>query len=88
MTRGIDPSADTDVAADEVQRRIYSQLGGKGRLAIAFRLTASVRRFALAGIRQRHPGYTEAQVQQAFARLRLGDDLVRAIWPDRTLVDP
>jgi hypothetical protein len=88
MTSGIGLPEDTDLAAHEVQRRIYSQLGGKGRTAIAFRLTDAVRRLALAGIRQRHPDYTEAQVQQAFARLRLGDDLVRAIWPDRALVDP
>jgi hypothetical protein len=88
MTSRIGLPEDTDLAADEVQRRIYSQLGGKGRIAIAFRLTDAVRRLALEGIRQRHPDYTEAQVQQAFARLRLGDDLVRAIWPDRALVDP
>jgi hypothetical protein len=88
MSRGLGHPQDTDAAAYEVQRQIYSQLGGKGRLAIAFRLTDSVRRFALAGIRTRHPDYTEAQVAQAFARLRLGDDLVRAIWPDRALVDP
>ena len=81
----MDPPADTDVAAYEMQRQIYVQLGGKGRLATAFRLTDSVRRFAIAGIRQRHPDYTKAQVQQAFARLRLGDDLERAIWPDRAL---
>jgi hypothetical protein len=88
MPAGIGLPKDTDAVAYEVQRQIYSQLGGKGRLAIAFRLTDSVRRFALAGIRQRHPDYTEELVQQAFARLRLGDDLVRAIWPDRELVDP
>jgi hypothetical protein len=57
-------------------------------MAIAFRLSDGVRRLAISGIRQRHPDYTEAQVQQAFARLRLDDALVRAMWPDRTLVEP
>jgi hypothetical protein len=64
------------------------RLGGSERLAIAFRLSDGVRRLAIAGIRQRHPDYTDAQLEQAFARLRLGDALMRAIWPGRALVDP
>jgi hypothetical protein len=80
--------SDTDPAAHQLQRQIYLRLGGSERLAIAFRLSDSVRRLAQAGIRRRHPDYTDAQVEQAFARLRLGDAVMRAIWPDRTLVDP
>jgi hypothetical protein len=71
-----------------LQRQIYVRLGGSERLAIAFRLSDTVRRMSIAGIRKRHPDYTDAQAERAFARLRLGDDLVRAIWPDRALVDP
>jgi hypothetical protein len=63
-------------------------MGAAERMAIAFRLSDAVRRLAISGIRHRHPDYTEAQVQQAFARLRLGDALARATWPDRPLVDP
>jgi len=63
-------------------------MSGAERLAVAFQLTETVRRLALAGIRSRHPDYDDVQVLQAWARLRLGDDLVRAIWPDRPLVDP
>jgi hypothetical protein len=79
---------DTDRAAYEIQRRIYMRLGAKERMAMAFRLSDTVRRLAISGIRHRHPDYTDAQVQDAFARLRLGDSVVRAIWPDRALVDP
>jgi len=71
-----------------VQTQMYLRMGAAERMAIAFRLTDAVRRFAIAGIRHRHPDYTEANVQQAFARLRLGDALARAMWPDRPLVDP
>jgi hypothetical protein len=80
--------ADTDAAVHQLQRQIYLRLGATERLAIAFRLSDAVKRLAISGIRHRHPDYTEGQVQQAFARLRLGDELVRAIWPDRALVDP
>ena len=81
-------SRDTSPAADALQRQLYRRLGGSGRVAIMFRLTDSVRRLTLAGIRARHPGYSDPQVQQAYARLLLGDDVVRAVWPDRTPVDP
>jgi hypothetical protein len=71
-----------------VQRQIYQRLGAGARMAIAFRLSAAVGRLAIAGIRHRHPDYTDDQVRQAFARLRLGDEVVRTIWPERALVDP
>jgi hypothetical protein len=41
-----------------------------------------------AGIRSRHPDYSEEQVLWALRRLWLGDDLVRQAWPDRELVRP
>jgi hypothetical protein len=88
VTRGFGIPSDTDAAAHQVQHQIYLRLGGSERIAIAFRLSDSVRRLAIAGIRQRHPDYSDAQVQQAFARLRLGDAVLRAMWPDRALVDP
>ena len=88
MDRGHGIPADTDPAVHRVQTQMYLRMGAAERMAIAFRLTDAVRRFAIAGIRHRHPDYTEANVQQAFARLRLGDALARAMWPDRPLVDP
>jgi hypothetical protein len=88
VNRSPDIPLDTDRAAHEVQQQIYLRLGAGERMAIAFRLSDTVRRLAISGIRQRHPDYTDAQVQQAFARLRLGDALVRAVWPDRALVEP
>ena len=46
------------------------------------------RELATAGIRARHPEYSEAQVRLAYARLTLGDDLTRAAWPNVELIDP
>jgi hypothetical protein len=40
-----------------------------------------------AGIRSRHPGYDDAQVKLALARLISSDDLARRVWPDRELVE-
>lgn len=68
---------DTTAAAQAVQRQIYRRLGGAERVAILFRLTALVRETAMAGIRGRHPAYSESQVSMAFRRLVLGDELMR-----------
>jgi hypothetical protein len=79
---------DTAPAAHEFQRQIYMRLGPRERQATMFRLNAAVRQLAMAGIRARHPEYDDEQVLRAHARLILGDDLVRAVWPNRELVDP
>jgi hypothetical protein len=79
---------DTDDLADAFQRDLYRRMSGAERLSIAFRLSALARETAMAGIRGRHPGYSDAEVRMAWARLTLGDDIVRAVWPDRDLVDP
>jgi hypothetical protein len=79
---------DTTPDAYQAQADVYRRLGGRGRLDIMFRLTESVRRIAMAGIRARHPDYTDVQVRQAYTRLQLGDALVREVWPDRPLIDP
>ena len=79
---------DTTAEAHRLQGEIYRRMGGAARLSIAFQLTDTVRRLALAGVRARHPDYTDEQVFRAWARLNLGDDTVRAMWPNRSLVDP
>jgi len=79
---------DTTATAHRVQGQVYAQMGGAARLSVAFELNETVKRLACAGIRHRHPHYTDDQVFHAWARLKLGDALTRAAWPDRELVDP
>jgi hypothetical protein len=55
---------------------------------MAAQLSDDIRQVSLAGIRQRHPEYTDDEVRRALLRLVVGDALTRAAWPGRTLVDP
>lgn len=80
--------ADTTAEAHRVQGEIYRNLSGAARVGIAFELSDLVRRLTLAGIRRRHPHYTDDQILAAWARLTLGDELTLAAWPHRPLVDP
>jgi hypothetical protein len=81
-------AADTSPDADAVQLLEYRRMGGVGRAQVMFRLCAMAREAAQAGIRRRHPGYDDAQVMRALARLLHGDELVRRAWPGRALLAP
>ncbi len=79
---------DTSEETHRLQRDIYLKMGGAARAAIGFRLSETIRNLAMAGIRRRHPGYTNEEILRAWARLTLGDDLCRAVWPGQPLVEP
>ena len=80
--------ADTAPEVHHAQSEIYRRMGGSARLAIAFELSQTVRDLALAGIRARHPHYSDADVLNAWAALTLGNDVVRQLWPDREPIQP
>lgn len=81
-------SADTSPDAHEAQIQAYRRMGGAGRVAVMFRLSESARGWSIAGIRRRHPHYDDFQLRLALARMTLGDDVVRQVWPDCELLDP
>ena len=80
--------ADTTADAHALQGRIYSRMDGAERVTIAFALSDLARRLTEAGIRHRHPEYSNDQVLRARARITLGDALTLAAWPDHPLVEP
>jgi hypothetical protein len=52
------------------------------------RLCRTARAFMRAGIRGRHPEYSDDQVEEALARLLWGDELYQAAKPGRPLLAP
>ena len=79
---------DTEPAAHARQMAAYRRMSGGQRVAVTFRLNGWARRIAEAGIRSRHPDYSDQQVRMALRRLWLGDELTLQAWPDRELVEP
>jgi hypothetical protein len=73
--------ADTSVETARVQQEIYRRMAPQQRLRLAFQMTASTRAITAAGVRSRHPDYTERQVQLAVIRLTLGEELFRRVYP-------
>jgi len=59
-----------EVAAAQIE--LYRALGPSGRVQIAIDLSDAVRETALAGIRRRHPEYSEDEASRAFLTLLYG----------------
>jgi hypothetical protein len=80
--------ADTSPESHAVQLEIYRRLGPARRAELAAQLSAETRELTRAGVRARHPEYSDAQVELAARRLWLGDELFRRAWPASPLVAP
>jgi len=72
---------DRTLEAARIQNATYQRMAPEQRLAQAFQMTAAARALSAAGIRQRHPDYTDRQVKVALIRLTLGDELFRRVYP-------
>jgi hypothetical protein len=82
------PPQDTTADSHAAQLAAYRRLGASRRAQVAAQLSADVRRLSRAGIRSRHPKYTDEGVDLAPRRLLYGDDLFRRAWPDQPLLAP
>jgi hypothetical protein len=64
--------SDTTPKAAAFQLELYRQAGPARRVQIAVELSDAVRATAIAGIRRRHPEYSERDVAAAFLHLVYG----------------
>ncbi len=79
---------DTTDEAREAQVRAWRRMGGERCLLLAMEMSDEIRRVTAAGIRHRHPGYSEAEVRWALLRLVLGDTLFTKAFPVAPLLEP
>ena len=64
--------SDTTNRVAALQLQLYREAGPSRRAQVAVDLSDAVRETALAGIRRRHPDYTDDQVKSAFLRIVYG----------------
>lgn len=79
MPRPVDTSPDAWRAHLEALRRMT---GGE-RVARAFELSEAARTISQAGIRHRHPDWSDERVRDALMELLLGKELARALRRSR-----
>jgi hypothetical protein len=73
--------ADTTEEAARVQAEVYRRMSPSRRLEIALEMSEALRQVCAAGVRSRHPDYTDDQVRLAVIRLTLGEKLFREVYP-------
>jgi hypothetical protein len=73
--------ADTTPEAAAVQLEIYRRMPPLRRFELALEMGETARSLSAAGVRSRHPDYTEEQVRLAVIRLRLGEELFHKVYP-------
>lgn len=66
------PARDTSAKAAEIQEQLHDKMGPEGRFQLAMRMSNLAREFAKAGVRDRHPAFTEDEVVQELARIFYG----------------
>lgn len=57
-------------------------------MRLALEMSEAARELTRAGIRARHPEYSDLEVEQALRRLILGDELYLKAWPEQPALDP
>ncbi len=82
------PPADTTPQAWAAQLAMLRRMSGEQRVAIALRLTRVAREASRAGIRARHPEYSEDEARRAFFRMLHGDATTLRVWPALQLLAP
>ncbi len=65
-------ATDTTPWAEAAQLQLYQKVGPARRVLIAVELSDAVRETALAGIRRRHPEFSEDELARAFVTLVYG----------------
>ncbi len=68
-------SRDTSEEAERIQFRIWREMPGWRKLELAGQMTATVRTLALAGLRNRYPHASEAELKRRLFDLTLGPEL-------------
>ena len=81
-------SPDTSPQAQDAYFAALRRLGPEGRVLRALDLSAFTRQTSAAGVRARHPDYSEEQVMWALRRLLFGEALFRRAWPDAPVLAP
>jgi hypothetical protein len=74
-------SQDTTLEAARIQFSIFRRIGIAGRAQMAIELSDNLRKLVEAGVRHRHPDYSDKMVQLAVHRLTIGEKLFHELYP-------
>jgi len=74
------PSIDTTPEARRIQLDVIRRMSGADRVRHAVTMSEEAREISVAGIRARHPGWSDRRVRRALLELMYGAELVARAW--------
>lgn len=72
--------SDTHPKIEQMQIELIRKMPTWKKLAAVDDLNETVKAFAIGGIKQRHPGATQEQIQRMLADIMLGPELSRKVY--------
>jgi len=75
--------SDVHPEMEDLQLKLLRDLPAWKKLKMLSDLNASARLYALAGLRSRHPGETEAELNRRLAGLLMGEERAQQIFGER-----
>ena len=79
---------DTSPEAYNIQIEIFSQMTPEQRLKKGFELSEFCRKLHFAGVKYRHPDYTDEEIHLAVGRLELGEEIFLRVYPHAAYIEP
>lgn len=76
-------ASDTNPEAERIQIQIWRAMPAWRKLELVAQMNATVRGLALAGLQQRYPKATPAEISRRLAGLWLGDELATRVYGAR-----
>ena len=76
------PFSDTSPEAEKILIQLLRQAPAWRKFKMVGELNATVKQFALAGIHQRHPDASEAEVKRHLADILLGEELAAKVYEE------
>ncbi|MEO0096096.1 MAG: hypothetical protein ABIL44_12665 [candidate division WOR-3 bacterium] len=71
---------DTDQFSEEQQIKIFKKIPGEVKLSMSLDLTRTAIELLKTGIKQRHPEYSDEEIEIALKRLLLTDELYEKVY--------
>ncbi len=75
-----EPFSDTSAEAEEVLIQLLRQAPAWRKFKMVGDLNATVKQFAIVGIRERHPNASEVEVKRHLADILLGEELTAKVY--------
>jgi len=79
---------DTPSEIKKIQIEFFKKMSSERKWKMIINFIELQRKLILSGIKLRHPEYSNEEVEYAFKRLLLGEELFKKVYPKGKIVDP